>query len=227
VELCDKLYQSCGLQTSVSKYHASGGERGAFLDYVDYPLNNRWWLDDELQKVRQLTSEAERCRRLIEIAQWETPSAGSFYDDIGNPAKSPHVKRSESYMTMPSEVASPLPTYWWWDNGMSRARLSWQTTMNYPEAVVYEGLDPDTSYTVRMSGYGKFLVRFDGDLLGDPDRRIEMGEVLEVAVPSQYVQDRQLTLTWDRPTDEGHLNWRQHSRLAEVWLLRKQTEDLP
>ena len=30
-----------------------------------------------------------------------------------------------------------------------------------------------------------------------------------------------LTLTWDRPLDEGHLNWRQHSRLAGVWLLKQ------
>ena len=104
---------------------------------------------------------------------------------------------------------------------MSRARLSWQTTMNYPEAVVYEGLDPDASYTVRMSGYGKFLLRVDGDLLGDAGKTVEMGEVQDVRVPAGYLQDRKLVLTWDRPTDEGHLNWRQHSRLAEVWLLKQ------
>ena len=220
-ELCQKLYESCGLQTSVSKYHASGGERGAFLDYVDYPLNNRWWLEDEFAKVRDLATEAERCQRLLEIAQWETPPAGSYYDDVGNPAKSPHVKRNESYATMPGEEAYALPTRWWWDDGMSRARLSWQTTMNYPDAVVYEGLDPDATYTVRMSGYGKFLLRVDGDLLGDADNKIEMGEVLEVDVPAKYLDDRKLVLTWDSPTDEGHLNWRQHSRLAEVWLLKQ------
>ena len=62
-ELCAQLYQSCGLQTSVSKYHASGGERGAFLDYVDYPLNNRWWLEDEFKKVHSLTTEPQRCQR--------------------------------------------------------------------------------------------------------------------------------------------------------------------
>jgi hypothetical protein len=28
-------------------------------------------------------------------------------------------------------------------------------------------------------------------------------------------------LTWDRPADEGELNWRKRSRLAEVWLLKK------
>ena len=157
----------------------------------------------------------------MEIAEWETPSAGSFYDDVGNPAKSPHVKRNETYVTMPREAVNSLPTRWWWDEGKSRERLSWQTTMNYPEAVVYEGLDPNASYTVRMSGYGRFLLRIDGDLLGDTGKRMDMGDVQEVRVPARYLHDRKLVLTWDRPTDEGHLNWRQHSRLAEVWLLKQ------
>ena len=59
-DLCEKLFHSCGLQTSVPKYYASGAERGAFLDFVDYPLNNRWWLEDEFKKVAELTSETEK-----------------------------------------------------------------------------------------------------------------------------------------------------------------------
>ena len=105
---------------------------------------------------------------------------------------------------------------------MSRARLSWQATMNYPESLVYEGLDPKVSYKVRMSGYGKFLLRIDGELVADADSRVEMGEVLEVSVPAELLQDRKLELTWDSPTDEGHLNWRKHSRLAEVWLIKQE-----
>ena len=61
VDLYEKLFQSVGLQSSVEKYHASGAERGASLDFVDYPMNNRWWLEDEFEKVRQLGSETEKC----------------------------------------------------------------------------------------------------------------------------------------------------------------------
>ena len=53
VDLCEKLFHSIGLQTSVDKYYASGEERGAVLDFVDYPLNNRWWLEDEFKKIRR------------------------------------------------------------------------------------------------------------------------------------------------------------------------------
>ena len=223
-QLCAELFQSIGLQSSVEKYHASGAERGAFLDFVDYPMNNRWWLEDEFVKVRELGTEAEKVSRLKTLADWENPGEGSFYDDIGNPAKSSHVKRSRFVFTEPGEEAHSDPTLWWWDQGKSRARLSWQVTMNYPEAVVYEGLDPEATYTVRCSGYGKFLLHLDGAaavVAGVSVKSVAMGETVEFVVPSQSVQDRKLVLTWDRPTDEGHLNWRQHSRLAEVWLVKK------
>ncbi len=221
VTLCEEMYHSIGLQTSVDKYHAIGAERGAILDMIDYPLNNRWWLEDEFKKVAAMASEPEKCARLRELASWETPGPGSFYDDVGHPGKSPHVKRSEFVYTEPGEEAHPEPVLWWWDNGQSRARLSWQTSMNYPEAMVYEGLDPNAQYVVRCGGYGKFLMRIDGELVPMPKDKVEMGEHMEFAVPAEALADRKVVLTWDMPMDEGHLNWRQHSRLAEVWLVKK------
>ncbi len=222
VDLCEQLFQSCGLQTSVEKYHASGAERGAFLDFVDYPLNSRWWLEDEFKKVHQFSSEKEKCRRLNLIAAWEHPGPGSYYDDVGNTAKSPHVLRSEEVVTEPGEEAHPEPTLWWWDEGKSRARLSWQTSMNWPLGVVYEGLDPGASYTVRVTGYGQSLLKIDGVRVSPTsDGKIEMGEFMEFPVPPASIRDRKLVLTWDAPTDERHLNWRQHSRLSEVWLLKQ------
>ncbi len=188
---------------------------------MDLPLNNRWWLEDEFEKVRALAPEEAKCARLLELAGWESPGPGSYYDDVGNPARSPRVKRCEFVFTEPGEEAHPEPLQWWWDDGKSRARLSWQTSMNYPEAVVYEGLDPDAAYVVRCSGYGKFLLRIDGAFVGNPEDHVEMGEVRDFPVPAEHLQDRKLVLTWDPPTDEGHLNWRQHSRLAEVWLLKQ------
>jgi hypothetical protein len=47
-----------------------------------------------------------------------------------------------------------------------------------------------------------------------------MGEFKEFPVSKEHLADRKLVLTWDRP-DESHLNWRQRSRLSEVWLLKR------
>ena len=162
MDLYDKLFHSIGLQSSVEKYFASGAERGASLDFIDIPLNNRWWLEDEFTKVRKLGSEAEKCARLNLIAAWERPGPGSFYDDVGNTAKSPHVRRCEASFGNPAEGANPEPTFWWMDEGKSRKRLSWLTTMDWPEAVIYEGLDPDATYKVRLTGYGQSLLKING-----------------------------------------------------------------
>ena len=59
IDYCAALFNSIGMQTSVKKYNASGAERGAILDFLDYPLNNRWWLADEFAKIRQMKSEQE------------------------------------------------------------------------------------------------------------------------------------------------------------------------
>jgi len=221
VDLCEKLFQSIGLQTSVEKYYASGAERGAVLDFVDRPLNNRWWLEDEFGKIRKLDSEAEKCRRLHVIATWENPGPGSFYDNVGNLAKSPHVIRSDIDSREPGALREPGPTFWWWDQGKSRARLSWQATM-WPLRMVYEGLDPEITYVVRSAGYGQALLRMNGERVEPTLDGREMGEVKEFPVAPKFIKDRRLILTWDHPTNEAHLNWRRHSRLAEVWLLKKQ-----
>lgn len=212
MELCERLFESVGLQTSVEKYHASGAERGAVLDFIDNPLNNRWWLEDEFKRVRAMAGEGEKVQRLLELARWEKPGEGSFYDDAGNIRKSPHVLYCDG------EDCGPL--FWWWDNGKSRARLSWQVTM-WPRAMVYEGLDPRARYLVKTTGYGQALLRVDGERVAPAVDGKEMAEYKEFPVPQSALADGKLVLTWDRATGEEHLNWRRHSRLAEVWLLKR------
>jgi hypothetical protein len=218
-DLCERLYQSIALQTSVARYQASGAERGAVLDFVDLPLNNRWWLEDEFARIRKFADEAGKIRRLKAIAAWENPDPGSFYDNVGNLAKAPHLVNPGVDPIEPEAVRIE-PLFWWWDQGRSRARLSWQATM-WPRALVYEGLDPNASYLVNSTGYGKALLRIDGERVSPLADGAKMGDVKEFNVPAKCLKDRKLVLTWDTPDDEGHLNWRQRSRLSEVWLIRK------
>jgi hypothetical protein len=220
VELCDALFKSIGLQTSVQKYQASGPERGAILDHVDYPLNNRWWLEDEFEKVRAMGSEQARLRRLEEIRTWENPGPGSFYDNVGHVAKSPHVVRGEGWNTDPLMDRNPNPGHWWWDGGFSRRRLSWQVSMDWPIAVRYERIDPNADYVIRITGYGDALTRINGNRVAPTTYGKGIGEIKEFPVPRDAVQSGQIVVTWDQP-DEAHLNWREQSRISEIWLLKK------
>lgn len=219
-ELCADLFETIKLQTSVPLYHASGSERGAVLDFVDHPLNNRWWLEDEFAHVRKLSSETEKLKHLDLIRTWETPGSGSFYDEVGNIAKSPRAVRGEGFSTDPLMNRNPNPGFWWWDDGACRKRLSWQTSMDWPLGLAYHGLDPQASYRVRLTGYGQTRLRGNGQLLTPTRNGTAIGEFKEFPVPTDLLKAGKLRLTFDPLPEEAKLNWRQQSRVSEVWLLR-------
>lgn len=219
VSLCDALFCSVALQTSVSKYKASGAERGVVLDFVDRPLNNRWWLEDQFKRIRTLPP-AEQRLAIDTIARWEDPGPGSFYDDVGHVGKSPHVVRGEDLNTDPLMRRSDNPGFDWWDGGMSRKRLSWMTSMRWPTAMRYERLDTTAQYAVRITGVGESLLCVNGQRLEATVYGKGIGEMKEFPVPASLIKTGTLTLTWDA-IDEEHLNWRQHSRVAEVWLIKR------
>lgn len=219
-ELGDILFKLIRYQTSIERYQASGAERGCILDFIDHPLNNRWWLEDEFAGIREMPTESERVERLLTVADWEAPGPGSFYDDVGNIAKSGHVIRGERLNTDPLLITDPCPGYMWWENGRSRTRLSWPIYMDWPVGMRYESLDPEARYTIRITGQGDSLLRVDGERVEPTLYGKEIGEFKLFPVPEKALADGKIELTWDRP-DERHLNWRQQSHLAEVWLLKE------
>lgn len=219
-ELADTLFQSIGYQTSVKQHHASGAERGAVLDFLDHPLNDRWWLEDEFARIGKTKNQSEKLARLGLIAAWENPAPGSYYDDVGHVGKSPRVIRGERTNTDPETFRHENPSHSWWDNGRSRRRLAWQHHMRWPAGMLYEGLDPEATYTLRLTGQGQSPLRADGLKLTPTRDASQIGQFREFPVPPEATADGQLRLTWDA-IDESHLNWRQYSHAAEVWLLKR------
>ncbi|MBN2310940.1 MAG: hypothetical protein JXR94_18340 [Candidatus Hydrogenedentes bacterium] len=218
--LCAALFDSIGLQTSVERYHASGAERGAVLDFVDHPLNNRWWLEDEIGKALAMDNEAERVARLTALGAWEDAGPGGYYDDIGNVARSPRVLHGEGLDTDPNMERNPNPGCMWWDGGRSRTRHSWITYMDWPLGLRYEGLDPGAAYLVRTTGYRDCLLRVNGERIAPSVNGTGIGEIKEFPVPKHLYRDGVILLTFDQPHEPG-LNWRVTSRLTEVWLIRR------
>lgn len=211
--LCADLFTSIGLQTSVPKYKAKGYERGCLLDFVDYPLNNRWWMADEFTKIKAMKTPDEQLARLKFIGTWESPGKGSFYDDISSVSKGPRVKTISDDAT---DIA-------WWQNGSSRARLSSQTFQRCP-ALDYTNLDPGSRYIIRVVGFGEALLRVDGQRLEPTVYNREADTVKEWIVPLWATQDGRINVTFDQP-EESHLNWRQNSRISDIWLLKESPKE--
>jgi hypothetical protein len=216
--LCEKLYHSIGLQTSVKKYKASGEERGAVLDFIDYPLNNRWWIEDRFAAIKKLP-EAEQVKQLLEIADWEHPGVGSYYDDVGNIAKSPHVMKGESYITDPLSRKQDGPSFDWWDDGFSRKRQSWMSNTRWPLSVEYNGLDSTADYVIRITGYGECLPKVNGQPVSHTLYGKGIGEIKEFPVPRNLIHNRQISVTFE-DIDEHNINWRRQSRVTEIWLIK-------
>ncbi|MFO7825836.1 MAG: hypothetical protein R6V72_18005 [Cyclobacterium sp.] len=204
----EMLFQSVGAQTSVEKYGASGAERGAILDFIDYPLNNRWWLEDEFEKVRSLGSEAEKLARLDFIRTYEYPGEGSFYDNISS-ADAKHV----------TSKTDDAIDFLWENNGINRKRLSTQL-FQFTPTLSYDELDPNSDYLIRVSGYGEALLRANGQRLTPTKYEKGYEEFKEFPLPGDLISDGKLEIRFDKP-DEEHLNWRQQSRVTDVWVIKQ------
>ncbi|MBI0398662.1 hypothetical protein [Cyclobacterium marinum] len=204
----EKLFQSIGAQLSVEKYQARSAERGAILDFIDYPLNNRWWLEDEFEKVKELDSEEEKLARLDFIRTYDSPGDGSFYDNISS-ADAEHV----------TSKTDDAIDFLWENDGLSRKRLSTQL-FQFTPTLEYHDLDPNTNYLIRVSGFGEALLRANDLRLVPTKYEKGFEEFKEFPLPKDIIKDGTLKLSFDKP-DEEHLNWRKQSRVTDVWLIKR------
>ena len=94
------------MQLSVEKYAAIDVNRGANLDELDVPLNNRGWLKERFTALRPLEAEAQQ-RGLDELMAWTDPGPGGHYDDLGDPQAQPHLVQTTPYANDPGFLATP------------------------------------------------------------------------------------------------------------------------
>jgi len=207
-EYGEKLFQSIGAQTSVEKYQASGAERGAVLDFIDHPLNNRWWLEDEFKKIGAFKSEAEKLVRLEFIRNYEFPGEGSFYDNISS-ADAKHV----------TSKTNDAIDFLWENDGLSRKRLSTQL-FQFSPTLEYNELNANSNYLIRISGYGEALLRANGQRLKPTKYEKDFEEFKEFPLSKDLIKDGKLKISFDKP-DEAHLNWRKQSRVTDVWVIKQ------
>jgi hypothetical protein len=235
-ELGEALFHSIGMQLSVEKYKAIAVDRGASLDTLDYPLNNRAWLRERFTKIRKLDSEAERLKALDEILNWTDPGPGGFYDDLGNVARQPHLVRGLGFHDDPGAMQSPRADF---EEDLvvdepdekpeGARRISWmdhaETLYDAPLQMHYTGLDREAHYKVR--------VVYAGDSPRKKIRLIANDQIevhpyltkpfpfkpIEFAIPPRATADGELTLSWYGEPGLGG-NGR-GCQVSEVWLLKE------
>ncbi len=235
-ELGEALFQSIGMQLSVEKYKAIAVDRGASLDTLDFPLNNRPWLKERFARIRGLASEPDRLKAIAETVQWTNAGPGGFYDDLGNVARQPHLVRGPGFAEDPGSLQSPRVGFeedLVIDSpdeaaGCAR-RVSWmdhaESLYDAPLQMRYTGLDPKARYRLR--------VVYGGD---SPKRKIrlvanERTEIhplmvkpvpfkpIEFTIPGTATDRGELTLSWFGEPGLGG-NGR-GCQVSEVWLIKE------
>lgn len=224
-DLAEALFKSIRMQLSVERYHAISIGRGATLDTLDVPLNNRPWLEYRFAAIRKLSSEADRLKAIDEILHWTNPGPGGFYDELGNPTRHPHLVQGRGFGEDPDYRDSALTGF-----GYRRdSRISWmrnaESLYDAPLKMRYTDLDTTAQYKVR--------VVYAGDSMSRKIRLVAANtfeihplikkplpiEPLEYDIPAEATKSGELTLAWYGEPGLGG-NGR-GCQVAEVWLIKK------
>ncbi|MBI5095751.1 MAG: hypothetical protein HZB26_25365 [Candidatus Hydrogenedentes bacterium] len=237
-ELGAALFKSIGAQLSVKKpFLASGPERGAILDFLDQPLNDGPWLEQQLKAILGEADRNKQLARIAEIVKWENPGPGGYYDDLGNGAKEPHLVPGKPWAEDPGFVDSPQDEYAGNPNvpqdpllgepaaaqSKSAVRLSWldtaQTLFRAPLRMRYENLDPNAVYKLRVTYAGRFrptmkLTANNTVQIHGPLPQKDPVWPQEFAIPKEATKGGTLDLRWEKTQGRG-------CQVAEVWLIKQ------
>ena len=241
-ELGEALYQSIRMQLSVEKYQALAVGRGANLNTIDFPLNNRLWLKRQFAELRKPRREAERAVAVDEILNWKNPGPGGFYDDLGKPGAQPHLLREGGFERDPSFLQSPLVSSANHSDGSNNpinddfallgmglepvGPLSWwdlaETFFDTPLRMRYTGLDKTAQYKLRVAYVGSRQVQLR--LVADEKFEVhplinKEVRLMEFDIPPAATADGELTLAWTQ--GPGSRGAGRGTQIAEVWLIKK------
>ena len=226
-ELAEALYQSIRAQLSVSRYQAISVGRGANLDTVDMPLNNRLWLSKMFREIRDLSSEEEQLVAIDALVNRTNPGPGGYYDDLGNLNRQLHLLKGKGYESDPAHLESSLVGFMIRQDALEMP-ISWwrhaEALNDAPLQMRYEFLDPEASYKLRVLYAGdspqvKIELKADDLQVHDLISRPIPFETMEFDIPSAATEDGMLTLSWRGEPGRGG-NGR-GTQVAEVWLIRK------
>jgi hypothetical protein len=214
-ELAEALFQSIRMQLSVSRYKAIAVDRGATLDTIDAPLNNRLWLGQRFRKLREASNESDRLAGIREIVNWTDAGRGGFYDDLGDTTRQPHLVRDENTQVGFGPPGTRRRS--WWDHVESR--------YDAPVRMHYDGLDRLARYKLRVVYGGENPRRKMRLMAGERWEVHPLMEkpsplrLLEFDIPHEATERGELDLAWYGEPGLGG-NGR-GCQVSEVWLIRK------
>lgn len=229
-ELADSLFRSIKAQTSVVKYEALAWNRGAFMDTIDLPLNNRLWLENEFDKILRLTDPSEQIAKLKLVVSRKEVGDGEIYENFGvcgqtgrshtlngadfdpGQLKTPFITHALALLHQTPEqrsVLGPVPLEW-----ISNIHALYDT----PLVLEYD-VDPKQKYTLALTYLSNMfgpapisLTVNDTEVLHD--NLIVTVKVMpySVDIPESASRTGRLSFKWTTPSGYQGVN------IAELWI---------
>lgn len=243
-QLAGELFAEIGWQTSVPRHQAIGWARGAFMDGIDVPLNDRCWLLAELVRVRALGDDEARRAALRAVVERTNPGPGGFYHDLGTEAGRQIVARTsdQTWARDPGAMAAPFADFepaglrlFYVDpaqvSGQRAVPLAWIgcVSVNYltPLRLRYPAVEPSAAYRLHVVYFkcrhhpsvrllaGGIVVH---EALSVRDATMDAGyhPVHEFAIPPEATRSGSLELEWQPQPGTRTFG------VSEVRLLREQ-----
>jgi hypothetical protein len=212
------------------------GVRSEGFFNLDLDLVGLGWMDRELRKAREAASPKERAAILASLVNYEDPGEGGFYDDAGDPSRSPHLVHGWPYG---AEDFSP-------ENRYTQNTCAYSLQEDEGVAFEYRDLDPAAHYRVRFTFVRpRFEERYavrqtqktqsvfaDGTCLAQD---VELPELVagqfEYPVPPEATHDGRLKISLKKSPGVGEgMNsdiqiWRNTggwgTLVSEVWLMKE------
>ncbi len=203
-QLAEALFHSIRMQLSVDLYQAQYETRGANLDAIDYPLNDRLWWREKLAEVLKLATESDRQTRIAELLQWQDATPGGFRDELVRSHNQDRVQGWSDYATDPGSLAGPSRRFPYHKLPLSLP-LAWRgglvTLGTRPQRVRYEHLEAGAAYELRVAygGLSRTRVRLEsaeGVPIHDWEEPVQRAEFHCHDIPAAAIVDGTLNLVW-------------------------------
>jgi len=231
--LADSLFRSIGAQLTVERHSAMDG-RGNFIDNIDLPINNVMYTIDQLNLIEKVPNEKERLEKIEELLNRTNPGPGGFYDNFANPKSWERVKFDVSREKDPGNLASPRVSFGVGLQGKewvhqitakgfdgSASPISWMqqvsTLYDQPLEIVYDKLDPKSSYTIKVAYTGRFRSRMKmeaDDIVVHDFIKTGIQPVYEFSIPQEALKDGIVNFKWT--CGEGERG----SQVSEIWIIK-------
>ncbi|WP_020531846.1 alpha-glucuronidase family glycosyl hydrolase [Flexithrix dorotheae] len=233
-QLADDLFKSIGAQLTIEKHGAMGG-RGNFLDNIDNPLNDVAWIYSQLSRAEKVQNNQEKINIIEGILQRTNPGPGGFYDNFGSPSGWKRIVTHHNPKHDPGNLKTPRVSFGvglrdteWVHEITAKgfegdaSPMAWMnqvtTLYDLPLEILYNDMDPEGTYVIRVAYTGRFRSRMkmtaDGFLVHD---FIKTGQqpIYEFPIPKEAIKDGKVLFSWTCGDAE------RGAQVSEVWIIKK------